>query len=146
MDLEQSPDADAVCAALRAAFAGDERVGAALLFGSLAKGVARPGSDVDVALVASGPGAARALRAELGDLGAALSLAIGRDVHLVLLDAAHAVLGRQVFAHGRRILDRDPQRTARCLERILIAYCDGEVHRRMMGEALDARLAARGRS
>jgi len=66
-------------------------------------------------------------------------------VQVVLLDDVEPVLGRQVFLHGRTLDEREATRTARCLERILTGYFDGAYHRRLMGEALDARLAARGR-
>ncbi len=43
---------DASIAALQRALEADERLSAAILFGSAAKGVARRASDLDVALVA----------------------------------------------------------------------------------------------
>jgi predicted nucleotidyltransferase len=143
--MNSAPCAGDVDGALRAALAGDERVATALLFGSVASGTSRAGSDVDVAILARDAAAAQALRGGHLDLVAALSLATGRDVQVVLLDDVEPVLGRQVFLHARTLVERDPALTARCLERILGAYFDGAYHRRLMGEALDARLAARGR-
>ncbi|MSQ73162.1 MAG: nucleotidyltransferase domain-containing protein [Betaproteobacteria bacterium] len=121
----------------------DERVSAALLFGSAAKGVSRRASDLDVAVIPRALADAKALDAEYLDLVARLSLAAGRDVHLILLDRVEPVLGRQVFLGGRTLFDRDPRRTATVLERITLEYFDGEYHRRMRAEALNRRDEAR---
>ena len=130
-------------AALQRALETDERVSAAILFGSAAKGVARSASDLDVALVARSAQDARALEADYLDLAARLSLAAERDVQLALLDGVDPVLGRQVFLHGRTLFDRDPRRTAGILERMTLEYFDGEYHRRLRGEALRQRREAR---
>ena len=136
-------DLDASVAALKTALAADERVSAAILFGSVAKGVARRASDLDVGLVAVSPEAARSLESDSLDLAARLSLGARRDVHLVMLDGVEPVLGRQVFLHGRALFDRDPQRSASILERITLEYFDGEYHRRIAAEALEQRREAR---
>lgn len=137
MDLEPS------IAALAEALLADERVSAAFLFGSAAKGVARPSSDLDVALVARSARAAGEIDAQYLGLVGRLTLAAGREVHLVLLDRAEPVLGRQAFLHGRVLFDRDPSRTVDVLERILVEYFDGEFHRRMRAEGIEQRRAAR---
>jgi predicted nucleotidyltransferase len=137
MDIETS------IAALHQALLADERVSAAILFGSAARGQARPSSDLDVGVIARSE--ADALELEAGDLelAARLSIAAGRDVQLVVLDRVEPVLGRQAFHAGRTLFDRDPKKTARVLERILIEYFDGEYHRRMRAEALERRREAR---
>ncbi len=121
----------------------DDRISAAILFGSAAKGVARSSSDLDVAVISRAAGDAPALEADSLDLVARLSIAARRDVHLILLDRVEPVLGRQVFLGGRTLFDRDPRRTASILERVLVDYFDGEFHRRMRAEALDRRSEAR---
>jgi predicted nucleotidyltransferase len=121
----------------------DERISGAILFGSAAKGLARSASDLDVAVVPRTADDATGLGADYLDLIARLSLAAGRDVHLILLDRVEPVLGRQVFLHGRTLFDRDPRRTAAILERITLDYFDGEFHRRMRSEALEQRREAR---
>ncbi len=121
----------------------DERVSAALLFGSAAKGLARRTSDLDIAVIPRAVADAEALYAEYLDIVARLSLAAGRDLHLILLDRVEPVLGRQVFLAGRTLFDRDPKRTAAVLERITLEYFDGEFHRRMRAEALNRRDEAR---
>jgi predicted nucleotidyltransferase len=136
-------DLEASISAVREALLPDERVSAALLFGSAAKGAARASSDLDVAIVARSAGEAAALDAESLDLAGRLSLAAARDVQLVVVERADPVLGRQAFLGARALFDRDPVRTADVLERILIEYFDGEYHRRMRAEALERRRAAR---
>ena len=136
-------DVDIEVSALQRALEADERVSAAILFGSVAKGVARRASDLDVALVARSPQDALVLDRDYLDLAARLSLAAQRDVHLTLLDGVEPVLGRQVFLHGHALFDRDARRTAGILERILLEYFDGEYHRRMRRDALRQRREAR---
>jgi len=130
-------DLEASIAAVKEALLADERVCAALLFGSAAKGVARAASDLDVALLARSAQAADSLDADYLDLLGRLVRVAERDVHLVLLDRADPVLARQAFAGARVLFDRDPSRTANALERVLLQYFDGEYHRRMRAEALD---------
>ena len=117
----------------------NEHVSAARLFGSAAKGLARASSDLDVAVVPRAAADAAVLDAEYLDLVARLSLAAGRDVHLILLDRVEPILGRQVFLDGRLLFDRNPGRTAEILERITQEYFDGEYHRRMRAAALERR-------
>lgn len=130
-------------AAVTDALLADERVSAAILFGSAAKGVARASSDLDLALVARSARDAAGIDAQYLDLVGRLTRAAGRDVHLVLLDSAEPVLGRQAFLGARVLFEREPSRTADVLERILIEYFDGEYHRRMRAEALDRRHESR---
>lgn len=130
-------------AAVRDALLADERVSAAILFGSAAKGVARAASDLDLALVARSARDAAGIDAQYLDLVGRLTRAAGREVHLVLLDFAEPVLGRQAFLGARVLFDREPSRTADLLERILVAYFDGEFHRRMRAEALERRRESR---
>ena len=137
MDIEGS------IAAVHGALLADERVTAAILFGSAAKGAARRSSDLDVALVARSAEDAASLEASHLDLVGRLSAAANRDVQVVLLDRVEPVLGRQAFLGSRALFDRDPERTADVLERILTEYFDGEYHRRMRSEALERRRAAR---
>jgi predicted nucleotidyltransferase len=137
MDLEAS------ITAVRDALLADDRVSAALLFGSAARGVARSSSDLDVAVLARSGDAAAALDTDHVELIGRLTRAAGREVHLVLLDRVEPVLGRQAFLGARVLFDRAPSRTADALERILIEYFDGEYHRRMRAEALESRRASR---
>ena len=136
-------DIDTSIQAVRDLLFANERISAALLFGSAAKGMARASSDLDVAVIARADADAAALEAEYLDLVARLSLAAGRDVHLILLERAEPVLGRQVLLGGRTLFDREPRRKAAIFERLTLEYFDGEFHRRMRDEALERRREAR---
>jgi predicted nucleotidyltransferase len=129
--------------ALRQALLAEDRIAAAILFGSAAKGTARPSSDLDVGVIAGSARDAVELEAAYLDLVGRLCSAAGRDVHLVLLDCVEPVLGRQAFLGSRVLFDRMPARTADVLERILRDYFDGEYHRRIRAEALERRRASR---
>ncbi len=73
------------------------------LFGSCARGEARDGSDVDLAVLTQAP-----LRAaELWQLAQVLAGRLGREVDLVDLRAASAVLRMQAVGRGRRIFCAD---------------------------------------
>jgi hypothetical protein len=78
----------------------------AYLFGSEARGEARAGSDVDVAVLYEPAPAAR-LDAGPLDLEGQLERALGRPVQLVVLNAAPADLVHRVLRDGRVLLDRD---------------------------------------
>lgn len=120
----------------------DERVAAAIVFGSVAKGLERRGSDVDVALIAQSDAAAEMLRGDWMRLVGELSIAARRDVQLVILEHAGATLAFQALKHGRVLFDRNPERTADVREKVLLAWFDAEHHRRILRESIDARVGA----
>lgn len=75
------------------------------LFGSTARGDARPDSDVDLA-VKIGPGAPPSPLFELLKAG---NRAAGTGVlHLVIFDHAPAVLRHRIFEEGRLLIERNP--------------------------------------
>jgi len=136
MTVEQSVDA------ARRVLEADERLTAALLFGSAAAGRARADSDLDIGVVCRDATARRSLAADFVRLLGRVMAAAGRDVHLLDVEEVGPTTARQVFLHGRPLFDREPRRTADVLERTLVAYADGEYHRRLLAEALDARAEA----
>ena len=82
--MSKFPDA-ALLAALKAALSGRVDVRLALLFGSQARGTARPDSDVDIAVDAPG--------LDTLELSADLGAVVGREVQIVdLRDAGHALM------------------------------------------------------
>lgn len=101
-------DATAVEARLRAYFEDDPRAASAVyLFGSVARGQARPDSDVDVGvLFAADPPAT--LSAPQFTIEAGLERLLGRPVHVVALNRASADLVHRVLRDGRLVLDHDP--------------------------------------
>jgi len=78
----------------------------AYLYGSVARGEARRSSDVDAAVLFD-PRPASRLDAGPLDLEADLERAVGRPVHLLVLNGAPADLVHRVLRDGRIVLDRE---------------------------------------
>jgi len=93
---------------IRRFFEEDPRGASAVhLFGSFARDEARPGSDVDLAvLFAEEP--PRTFAGLPLDLEADLEKRLGRAVQVVALNGAPADLVHRVLRDGRLLLDRDP--------------------------------------
>lgn len=71
----------------------------AVLFGSIARGSASAGSDVDLALLADGE--------DFADVAAALAAAVGREVDVVDLAAAPIPLLARILREGTTAYERD---------------------------------------
>jgi uncharacterized protein len=99
-------DLDGAVDLLRARVPGLSMV---VLYGSQARGDARPDSDVDLALLADAP----IDRWEMLELQAALATKIGAEVDLVDLVVSDDVLRVQVVAHGRTLFERSASERAR---------------------------------
>ena len=78
------------------------------LYGSHARGEARPQSDVDLALLAAAPIDAL----ELQELREALAVSLSRDVDLVDLLRAPTVLQKEIVTQGRVLSEPHPVRRA----------------------------------
>jgi len=94
-------DASALIETLRAALAEGPALHLAVLFGSGARGALRPASDVDIGILPLD--GELPLRAEL-DLQARLSRACAREVDLIRLDLANAMVRWEAAVHGIPIL------------------------------------------
>jgi uncharacterized protein len=93
---------------LRAIFAADPREAlAAYLFGSFARGTARPDSDVDIAVLYGAPPPSTLAAPQLV-LEADLDRILRREVQVIALDTAPIDLVHRVLRDGKLILDRDP--------------------------------------
>lgn len=103
---------------LREALAMIPRLGLAILFGSRARGNARPDSDVDVAISADPPLSGR----EESELGAALERAAGTSVDLVDLERAAPALRWRIARDGIVLLSSPPNAAARFLARTGIEH------------------------
>ncbi len=88
-------------------FAARDEIIAVYLFGSVARGAARPDSDVDVAALFSTP-PRRTLDGPRLALEGDLERALGRAVDLVVLNDAPVDLRIRVLRDGRLLVDRDP--------------------------------------
>ena len=107
---------------LRRLLEAEPDVAYALIFGSSARGTARPDSDADVAIGLVG-GAPRDVLT-LGRLTTRLESAAGRPVDLVLLDEAPAPLAYRIFRDGRLIVERDHRALVARKARALLDYLD----------------------
>jgi predicted nucleotidyltransferase len=114
---------------------------AVYLFGSRARGDARPGSDVDVAVLAARPlgaGTRFAVQEELARL-------LGRDVDLVDLRAASAVMRVQVLEHGEVLYSDTSGRRAAFEMLALAGYARLNEERRAIIDDVRARGSVHGR-
>ena len=100
---------------LAAALAGERDVQVAVAFGSLARGEARFGSDVDVAVLTDRP-LTSDRRSALMELVAAVT---GRAVDLVDLRAAGVPLLRSALREGRELVRKDEAAYGRLVARMV---------------------------
>lgn len=126
--------------ALKRALEADPRVGYAVVFGSVARGVSHAGSDLDVAV--AGTGGRRLSALDLGDIASRLEAAAGRPVDVLDLEEAPPALAYRIFRDGRVLVERDRARLTERRARAILEYLDFQPI-----EALCARgvLAAAGR-
>jgi hypothetical protein len=112
---EASPDAS-----IAAIVAREPVVRAAWVFGSRARGEARRGSDLDVAVLLD-PGAPSDV---LTRLSGALSRHFGVEADVVDLARATPVLGFEIVSGGRRVFARDAEAADDVEEHCLREYLD----------------------
>jgi len=93
--------------ALAAYLTAQPDVLAAYLFGSYARGDARPDSDVDLAVLLSTTDEMERFERRLGLIGAVGEVLGRRSADVVVLNDAPPLLTHQVLTHGRLIAERD---------------------------------------
>ena len=121
---------------LLTARAQTDGIAAAYLFGSTARGTARPDSDVDVGVLYS-VDPPKTL-AGMFDLEADLEAALGKPVQVIVLNYAPVDLIIRILRDGKLLLDRDRSRRSRFEVRSRNEFWDLEPYLRLyrrMGEA-----------
>lgn len=123
----------------------DADLAALYLFGSRARGVAGPRSDVDLAVtLRPGLDEAARWRKRLDLIGRAAEI-LGTDaVDVVALDDAPTALGHRVLRDGRLLCERDPRRRTIVAEDIMRRHLDEEYLRRELDRALAERVREDG--
>ena len=116
---------------MRAALgAAPREVLAAYLYGSRARGTARPDSDVDVAILLTAP-PAPTLQGVARDLEGSLERALRLPVQVVVLNTASPDLAHRVLRDGAILLDRDRPARLRFEVQSRNEYFDMEPIRRL---------------
>jgi len=103
-----------------------------VLFGSVARGRSRPGSDLDVAVLCDGP-------ADLDALYLLLAPRLATDaLDLTDLRRAGSLLAFQVARHGRLLYERDPSAFRSFQSLASRRYCDTDKLRRAQRRSIHA--------
>ncbi|HEX9731704.1 MAG TPA: nucleotidyltransferase domain-containing protein [Thermoanaerobaculia bacterium] len=104
-------DTEALQHRLRPIFRGYPSIAAVYLFGSVARGTASEGSDVDLGLLLDPSVLEGELHRFLGDLAASLEAATApRPLDLVVLNAQGPVFCHEVLLDGRLVYEGDRER------------------------------------
>lgn len=129
-------------AAIRRVLRGDSGIQFALVFGSVARGTARPESDLDVAILTTDR--RDASDRDLLDLAAAISSLAGREAQFALLRGASLELRFAVASEGQLLWARDRREVQRFRAHAFIEHADMEPMASMVRRAFFARVAAEG--
>ncbi|MBI4365744.1 MAG: nucleotidyltransferase domain-containing protein, partial [Deltaproteobacteria bacterium] len=111
------------------------------LFGSRAQGIHHRGSDYDFGILMDG-----SARGKKGDLYLALYDVLADvvdepvNLDIVFLESAPVQLQYHVVQYGKVLLDRDPVRRGRFVQRVLEAHADFEPYRRLFASTTLARI------
>jgi len=111
-------------------------VGAVYLMGSAAAGTLRPDSDIDIAILPA-DGISISLDARM-QLISALTLELGRDVDLGIIDSKNLVYASEAILKGKRIVNADQDYVAKTETRLLGCYLQFREDRRVVEEAYRA--------
>ena len=123
--------------AIRSVLEATPRVEFGLVFGSQARGDARPDSDVDVAVGIEDRG--RLSNAELGDLISRLEQVTGRSVDVVVLHEAGIPIAFRAFREGVEVYVRNRRALVDQKAQTIVQYLDFKpVHDRCVEGALEA--------
>jgi predicted nucleotidyltransferase len=134
------PEADLV-ERLRGALRSGPKLRLAVLFGSTARGTARPDSDLDIGIL---PADRELTLFDELSLQARLAAAAGREVDLVRLDQTRPMLRFRVAREGLVLLAETPVEWARFRARAGIEHAEISPHVQLAGELFRRRLIANG--
>jgi len=84
----------------------DNRIAAAYLLGSAARGSMRADSDIDIAVLPFP--SIKLTSVDLANIAGSLSYELGRQVDMGLLSSANLLYARQVLGSGIRLFSKDP--------------------------------------
>lgn len=131
-------------AALRAFFYARADVEAAWLFGSVARGMSNPMSDIDVAVLPAEELDADGRWELRAELTLRLESALGRAVDVALVPDMGVVLAHRALVEGVRVFGEESTRAAEAEVRAGRAYWDSGPMRRMRQDRLSERLGIHG--
>ncbi|MBS0350675.1 MAG: nucleotidyltransferase domain-containing protein [Proteobacteria bacterium] len=103
-------------------FLSQKGIVAVLLYGSYAKKIAKPDSDVDIAVLYDPEATPSAL--ELWDLQYKLSELLLCEVELISLNHADPIIGIQVYKHHITVLINDQNQLSEYFARLLSDYAE----------------------
>jgi predicted nucleotidyltransferase len=103
-------------------FREQQGVVAVLIYGSHAKGVARPDSDVDIAVLYDPPHVPSPL--ELWEFRQILDRAFPCEIDLICLNNADPIIGNQIYKHHQVILMNDSKQLAEYFARLSSEYAE----------------------
>ena len=135
------PDAASIKGALVKCLSKRREIQAAYIFGSVASGRNRLGSDIDIAVLLNDKSSRLNSLDYRLQLAADLNSAIGRsDVDLVILNEAPPVLAHQVLSKGQLVFERSPSARVDFQVRTVNAYLDTEPMRALYRSYLKKRI------
>ncbi len=109
---------------IREYFKKEHGVVSVFLFGSYAKGQARAGSDVDLALLLDRAIPESEYLSRRLTWMHDLSSLVTKEVDIVFLNEAGPVLTHQVLLYGKVLFERDPRETTAFKARSMVEYVD----------------------
>jgi hypothetical protein len=130
---------------LRAFFSARDEVEAAWVFGSVARGVAGPMSDIDVAVLPKGRPDHDTRWALRLDLMSRLAGVVRREVDVAVLPDVSVLLGHRALVEGVRVFGEYSTDAAEAEIAAANAYWDYSAVRKMLADRLSERLGPHGK-
>jgi uncharacterized protein len=130
---------------IRKLFLSQEGITAVLIYGSYAKGVAKPDSDIDIAVLYDPDNVPPAL--ELWELQAKISELLSSNVELISLNQADPIIGTQVYKYHIVVLINDQRKLTEYFVKLISEYAElKEFIKPMENQILERKYYAGSRS